>query len=136
MEKTARVSSLESEYSELFSEQALGSLDSSLHPAVSKSVENKECEVCGNKGNKVRINIKNNIESDICPLCESSISNEKQEGSAMSKLKEIDKKIEKEKNDLKSIKDKKERLEEEVNEARNNLEEAKNNIKDFEAQNE
>ncbi len=69
MEYASKLTSLQTEFSEIFTQKFHSRQKIELHPVVKNSIVDSTCEICGETGPEVTDSIESNLRTGICPLC-------------------------------------------------------------------
>ena len=136
MELSSQLSTLQNDYSNMFSRRLLGSQNIKSNPIITSSLNDKRCAVCGNEHEDSILRILTKINSSHCPLCESSLENVANHTDYLKELQLIDVNIQTIKSKLSGILKGKERISSEMLISASKLETKEKELIDFEKVNE
>lgn len=136
MELSSKLSTLQNDYSNIFSQRLLSSQNVKSNPIITSSLRDSKCAVCGSESTETVENILRKLNSDNCPLCETSLAHVTNNFDYMSQLQSIDANIQSIRNKLNDIVKSKERISTELIVINKNLEVKEKELCDFEKSNE
>lgn len=102
-EQSAEVATLQAEYNKQFDERIQKRVHVRSHPTIIDSINSDKCVICGVQSSEVTKTLKTKIESNRCPLCNSSLPKQKSDATGFERLKEIDSAIAKKKMNMESV---------------------------------
>ena len=111
---TAEVASTSSEYERAFAEYLGSHANPSAHPLVKQILESLTCGLCGTSGPELATRMKKKLADTTCPLCDSEI---RKHGQTPDYLRTIDAKLANAKDQLKQMTARRERINNEAEEA-------------------
>ncbi len=109
-EYTSKLASLQTGFSEIFTEKFHSQQEIGLHPIVKNSIVDSTCEICGATGPEVTESIESDLKNGICPLCGIKIKETPADVDGIEALKELDIKISEAKKTLDTINKSRKRL--------------------------
>jgi len=101
----------------------------------SRHLLTRRCSLCGAEDDSVIKSIRKKIDNNVCPLCESPISEQSPTETAFAKLKELDNQIQEAKKRLNQANETKNRVSHEFQIAKDQLDSAKSELQGFESVN-
>jgi len=110
MEYGSKLTSLQTEFSEIFAQKFQSRHKIELHPIVKNSIADSICEICGSISAEVTTNVESKLKAGICPLCGRKIEENPVNGDEIEALKEVDLKISEVKKNLDTINKTRKRL--------------------------
>jgi len=134
-EASAEVAMLRAEYNDEYDNRIMQRVSVNMHPIVSLSLSSSKCEVCGSQSEQALAEIQKHIDSHRCPLCNSAVISSSQSESLM-KLKALDEKLIKAKENLDTFPTTFNRLENEIKLEKNALLIERQKLEEFEKSNE
>jgi energy-coupling factor transporter ATP-binding protein EcfA2 len=125
------------EYEEAFNEHLGLIRNPADHPIVAAAVEHSTCALCGTSGEQVARAVVRRLDDDVCPLCDSPISNLSADAKqTLTRTKELGKVLEKLEKASVRQRNTVSRLTNEATAAQRAAEEAASAVREFEARNE
>jgi DNA repair exonuclease SbcCD ATPase subunit len=130
---SARHVTLRGDYDKEYSRHIRNKTNLSRNPLVVDILEEKQCGLCGNRGNQLSRVVRRKVEQDLCPLCETSLDSS--DTSASARLRDLDKELMKVRRELDEGIKKRDRLSNSMEEIKSELEKASQELTDFEKTN-
>lgn len=135
-ELSSQMATINANYELEFSKFLKESADIHLHPIIRGTLEEGNCLICGSENENVPLNIRHNLEEENCPLCGSKLIPARPPDKALARLQDLDKQLDKTRNDLEEAFKRKSRISIELSEAEKNFKSSLGSLQELEKANE